>query len=136
MAILSITPAEIKRRKICKPGWYHMKCTEYQFDKSKDKESYNHVFDFIGLEGDMKEVPVKIFVPEKYPDMGIGLVEAFLGRKLDENTGLADFDPANIKGSILRAHNAPGKDNKGVLRNQIDEWAPADPAFKGQDVNF
>lgn len=136
MALLNITPAEIKRRKICKPGWYHMKCLDVRFEKSRDQDSYNHIFDFIGLEGDMKEVPVMIFVPEKYPDMGIGLVEAFLGKKLDENTGLNNFDPGNVKGSILRGHNNPGKDKKGTLRNQIDEWAPADPAFKGQEVAF
>ncbi len=136
MALLSITPTEIKRRKIIKQGWYHLKCKDVRFEKSKDKESYNHIFDFLGLEGESKEVPFMIFVPEKYPDMGIGIVEAFLGKKLDEDSGLSDFDPANIKGAILRAHVNPGKDNKGVIRNNIDEWAPADPKFKGDDVNF
>jgi hypothetical protein len=136
MPLLTITPEEIKRRKIVKLGWYHMRCKDVRFEKSRDKDSYNHIFDFVGIEGDAKDVPFMVFVPEKYPDMGIGLVEAFLGKKLDEDSGLADFDPRNIKGVILRGHVNPAKDSKGNMRNQIDEWAPAEPSFKGETTTF
>lgn len=136
MPLLTITPQEIKRRKIVKAGWYHLKCTDVRYEKSKDKESYNHIFDLVGLEDDAKDVPFMVFVPEKYPDMAIGLVQAFLGKKLDENSGLPDFDPRNIKGSILRAHVDPAKDKNGNMRNNIDEWAPADPTFKGDETKF
>jgi hypothetical protein len=137
MALLTITPAEIKRRKIIKPGWYHFKITEYALDRSKsDNTAFNHVFDGTGLEGDAKEVPIKVFFPEKYPDMAIGIVEAFLGKKLSEETGLTDFDMANIKGAILRAHVNPQKDKNQVMRNNIDEWAPKDSAFTAGSENF
>jgi hypothetical protein len=136
MALLTITPSEIKRRKIIKLGWYHIKCTDVRFEKSKDKDAYNHIFDFIGLENESKEVPLMLFVPEKYPDMGIPMIEAFLGKKLDEETGLNNFDPRNVKGAILYAHINPGKDAKGTMRNNIDEWAPARPEFKGEATTF
>lgn len=136
MPLLTITPEEIKRRKIVKAGWYHLRCKDVRFEKSRDKEAYNHIFDFVGLEGDAKDVPFMVFVPERYPEMGIGLVEAFLAKKLDESSGLSDFDPRNIKGAILRGHVTPGKDAKGNMRNQLDEWAPPDNAFKGDTTSF
>lgn len=117
-----VTPADVKRSKVLKPGWYLTKVTKVNLEDSKDGQSKNIVVDLEGLEGDSLGVPFKTWISEKAPGLAVPIIKAF-GGAVSEDTG-ADFDFASIQDQTVRVEIITDK-YQGRPQNKINDWAPA-----------
>lgn len=132
MAIrLSITPEDVRAEKLVRPGWYPVEIKEVKEAMAKDQVSSNIVVDVEGLEGDAKQVPIKNFFSEKFPQGGIAFARA-CGAKITEEEGIdPNFDWELQKGRKVKAHivTNKGKSGQDKPRNAIDDWAPMSVAL-------
>ena len=121
---MTITPADVKRNKIVRGGWYQSKVVEVSIEKSKkDPSSNNVVLDVEGIEGDSTGARATTWFPEKYPAMAQSFVEAITGAKIDEKVGSDFVFGPNLKGKTILALWEPGEYN-GRKTNNIRDWAP------------
>lgn len=127
MAIkLNITPDDVKRNKLIKPGWFNFRITEVKEEPAADKQSVNIVIDLEGLEGDSLGVPVRHWFNEKAPGFAIPFVKATGGRVTEEEGIDPNYDFAAQKGKVVKAKviTSRGKSGEDRPRNAIDDWAP------------
>lgn len=117
-----ISPQDVKRSKIVRPGWYLSKVTKVALEDAKDGQSKNIVIDLEGLEGEALGVPFKTWVSEKAPGLAVPIVKAF-GGQVSEETG-AEFDFDTIQGQQVRIEVITDK-YQGRPQNKINDWAPA-----------
>lgn len=117
-----ISPQDVKRSKVVRPGWYLSKVTKVALEDAKDGQSKNIVIDFEGLEGDALGVPFRTWVSEKAPGLAVPIVRAF-GGQVSEDAG-ADFDFDTILGQQCRIEVVTDK-YQGRPTNKINDYAPA-----------
>jgi hypothetical protein len=117
-----VTPQDVKRSKIIRPGWYIAKVTKVNLEDAKDGQSKNIVIDLEGKEGDASGVPFKTWVSEKAPGLAVPIIKAF-GGAVSETEG-ADFDFDSILGKDVKIEIVTDK-WQGRPTNKINDWAPA-----------
>lgn len=117
-----ISPQDVKRSKVVRPGWYLAKVTKVALEDAKDGQSKNIVIDLEGLEGDSQGVPFRTWVSEKAPGLAVPIVKAF-GGSVSEDSG-ADFDFDTILAQQVRIEIITDK-YQGRPTNKINDWAPA-----------
>jgi hypothetical protein len=120
---MHITPSDVKRSKIIKPGWYHFKINKVVDEPSKAGDSVNTVVDVEGLEGDAAGVPIKIWFSEKAPSFAIPFIKAN-GGSVSEETG-SDYDMATAQGNVVRCKVETQPGLNGRPQNMIADWAPS-----------
>jgi hypothetical protein len=125
-----VTPQDVKRSKVVRPGFYLARVTAVKLEDSKDGQSKNIVIDLEGEEGDAKGVPFRYWVSEKAPGLAVPIIRAF-GGKVSEEEG-SDFDFEGIKGRSVRIEIITDK-YQGRPQNKINDWAPS-ALVTGQDV--
>lgn len=116
-----VTPQDVKRSKIVRPGWYLCKVTKVALEDAKDGQSKNIVIDLEGQEGDVMGVPFKTWVSEKAPGLAVPIIKAF-GGKVTEEEG-SDFDFDTILHKTVRVEIITDK-YQGRPTNKINDWAP------------
>jgi hypothetical protein len=117
----NITPKDVKRSKIVKPGWYNALVEDVKEEAAKSGDSNNVVVDMVGQEGDATNVPFRVWFSEKAPGMAIPFIKA-CGGKIDEDKG-GDFEFSAAKGKRVKIKVSTGE-YKGKPQNQIDDYAP------------
>lgn len=122
MLRFQVTPQDVKRSKIVRPGWYLAKVTKVALEDAKDGQSKNIVLDLEGLEGEATGVPFKTWVSEKAPGLAVPIIRAF-GGQVSEETG-SDFDFEACMGQTVRIEIITDK-YQGRPNNKINDWAPA-----------
>lgn len=122
MPRFQVTPQDVKRSKILRPGWYLAKVTKVALEDAKDGQSKNIVLDFEGLEGDSLGVPFKTWVSEKAPGLAVPIIKAF-GGQVSETEG-ADFDFDTCLNQTVRIEIITDK-YQGRPTNKINDYAPA-----------
>ena len=116
-----VTPQDVKRSKIVRPGWYLAKVTKVALEDAKDGQSKNIVIDLEGMESDVMGVPFKTWISEKAPGLAVPVIKAF-GGKVTEEEG-SDFDFDTIVGKTVRIEIITDK-WQGRPTNKINDWAP------------
>ena len=116
-----VSPQDVKRSKIVRPGWYLVKVTEVKPEKAKDGQSTNIVVDLEGMEGEAMGVPFRYWISEKAPGLAVPIIKAF-GGKVTEDEG-SDFDFETIKGKTVRVEIVTDK-FQGRPQNKVNDWAP------------
>lgn len=95
----TVTPDDLKKSAILDPDWYKAVVKDYEYAKSKDGKSYNHVYTFKILEpASAAGVEVKTWFNEKglgFPEF-VQFYEAMSGDKVDRSAGFVveDFNQA------------------------------------------
>lgn len=117
-----ITPKDMKRSKIVKPGWYTAIIEEVKEEAAKGGDSNNVVVDFLGQEADALNVPFRVWFSEKAPGIAVPFIKA-LGGKIDEEKG-GDFEFTLAKGKKIKIKVSTGE-YLGKPKNQIDDYAPS-----------
>lgn len=117
-----ISPQDVKRSKVVRPGWYLSRVVKVALEDAKDGQSKNVVIDLEGKEGDALGVPFRTWVSEKAPGLAVPIVKAF-GGQVSEESG-ADFDFDSIVGADVRIEIITDK-YQGRPTNKINDWAPA-----------
>jgi len=116
-----VTPQDVKRSKIVRPGWYLAKVTKVALGDAKDGQSKNIVIDLEGQEGEVLGVPFKTWISEKAPGLAVPVIKAF-GGKVTEEEG-SDFDFESCLGKTVRIEIITDK-YQGRPTNKINDWAP------------
>lgn len=116
-----VTPSDVKRSKIVRPGWYLAKVTKVALEDAKDGQSKNVVLDLEGMEGEVMGVPFKTWISEKAPGFAVPVIKAF-GGQVSETEG-ADFDFESCQGKTVRIEIVTDK-FQGRPTNKINDWAP------------
>jgi len=127
-----VTPQDVKRSKIIRPGYYLCKVTDVKLESAKDGKSNNIVIDLEGLEGDALGVPFRYWDSEKAPGLAVPIIKAF-GGAVSEDTG-AEFDFSTIKGMQVRVEILTDK-YEGRPTNKINDWAPASVGGSGSPAS-
>lgn len=122
MPRFTVSPQDVKRSKIVKPGWYKAKVTNVALEDAKDGQSKNIVLDLEGLEGEALGVPFKTWVSEKAPGLAVPIIKAF-GGQVSEEEG-ADFEFAFCLHQQVLIEIITDK-YQGRPQNKINDWAPA-----------
>lgn len=122
MLRFQVSPQDVKRSKIVRPGYYLAKVTKVELADAKDGQSKNIVIDLEGQEGEALNVPFKTWVSEKAPGLAVPIIKAF-GGQVSEAEG-ADFDFEAIVGQMVRIEIITDK-YQGRPTNKINDWAPA-----------
>lgn len=122
MLRFQVSPQDVKRSKIVRPGYYLAKVTKVSLEDAKDGQSKNIVIDLEGQEGDSQGVPFRTWVSEKAPGLAVPIIKAF-GGQVSESEG-ADFDFEAIQGQMVRIEIVTDR-YQGRPTNKINDWAPA-----------
>jgi hypothetical protein len=122
---LTITREDAKRGQLVDPGWYQAKVKDITAEQSGDKTSITyHVSLVVITPGPYQDVPIKYWISEKAPSMGIPLLNA-CGAAIDpENFAGSDFDLENCIGKIVDIAVENEEYNKR-MGNKVKDFAPA-----------
>ena len=122
MPIITITREDLLRSKVVTPGWYACKVTNVTESPAKTDGSLNYNIDMvITQDGPFNGVPLRRVFSEKAVGFAEHFIEAFLGKKIDENGG--QFELANAVGRSLDVFVKNGKVENRLV-NQAEDFAP------------
>lgn len=117
---VNLTSSELKAQVVTsEPGWYPFKLDAVDRQKSKDGNSFNYIFDWVGVsDGEMRDVPIREYVSEKKSQIGrIGdIVEGF-GETVDKDAGYSG-DLEAFVGAVQELNIVIG-DFNGQPKNEI-----------------
>lgn len=123
MPVLNLTPSDIKRGKLVKPGWYEVLITKLEVKPSSKGDGSDVYWIHLTIQsGDYKDVPLIDFISEKAAGTAIPLLTA-CGAEINEETG-ASIDLDSIVGKKVMAKIEPG-DVKGKTQNQVQDYRAA-----------
>jgi len=123
---LTLTPADVKAVKVLTPGPYtfEIRAVYTKVSKSEDK-STNYVLEFIGVDGEAKDVLIKKYINEKFLAPFVPIFEA-LGHTVSEDEE-SNFDIEALVGQKVRGFVSNGMYNNRP-NNQLDSFAPVEAA--------
>lgn len=127
---IDFTPEDFNRSKVLDQGWYRfrVKAVEYVANK-QDATKNNYMFDFVGLEGAAKDVPVTRYFPDSAKARGylIPFINACAGKQAITEKG-GNMNPALCVGKELDLFIKPGEFG-GNTKNDVGGCRPvAQPA--------
>lgn len=126
MPRVNVTPEDLKKSQIVEPEWFPAEVTAYEYAKSKDEKSFNHIYDFKLLAPpDNAGVVIKVWFNEKAlgGNEYVQFHEAITGQKVDRKKGFSVEDPNNAVKRKLEVHVKNGTYN-GRTTNNIDGYRP------------
>ena len=121
MPRLSLTPQDVLRSKILKPGIYTFEVSAVNEETNKAGDAQNIVVDFVGVEGMAQGVPVRVWFSEKAPGMAVPFIKA-LGGSVSE-TESTSFEFAQATGRKVRLQ-IENEKYMGKLQNTVAGYAP------------
>lgn len=94
MPRITVTPEDLKRSQILEPDWYPCEVVGYEYSRTKDEKSMNHIYTFkVVHPEDAAGVQLKVWFSEKALGMMREFYEAISGVKVDPKKGFTIDDP-------------------------------------------
>lgn len=110
------------------PGRYNYMLADYKTKAAKTDGSTNYILRFVGLNGEMKDVPVFVIISSKAQWLWTPIFTAANGGK--ELVPDQDYDIDTLKDIRLSAVTNRGT-RDGIQFNQLQDWKPFDETLKG-----
>ena len=127
MGVMRVSRSDMKRANILDPGWYDMEIVDLKEETTKKKDSINTVVDFEVIAPNNKRnngTPLRVYINEKFLDLGIKLIGALDPEALDEDEGGSfDWDKDALKGTKLKGYVVTGTYNNRP-QNELQNFAP------------
>lgn len=123
----TVTREDMLRSKILEPGWYKARIKDITQETASDGESTNTIVDFVVVEGQFKDTPLKRWFSEKAP----GFIVPFLtacGANVGENGGTFDLERSKGREIYIYVKNEMYQ-NKPT--NKVEDFRSLDSMAKG-----
>lgn len=118
---INISPEDLAKNKLIKPGWHPLEVVDYDERKSKNGSSFNYIWTFRCLTPGENAI-FTLFFNEQVVGRMSGLVLA-LGAVETESGVDVDLNKSELVGKTVKGNVFRG-DYNGQPKNDVSEWMP------------
>lgn len=117
MSVFTVTAAAKNAAKLVPPSWYPLEITGYR--ELVKPDNVVHIFEFLILEGENRDVPVVAILNNKMPEPIVKLIEATIG----EVEAGAQLDMKDLVGKQVDGYAKP-ETYDGRTSNKAEDFRP------------